>query len=202
MTATNIESGDITKFSNRDAQPLTVDHVLASGSLPPGFPMTAIGDSLYWDGGLFDNTPLSQLMGLIPNAEEAARTRLFVVNLFPKKGKIPRDMLAVSDRIVELIFANKMSKDVEIAKIINRFVNLVEKMTKKHRELGELLKGEEYKELARFKALSDIVEITNTREEPVSAASDFSRESIEARIAAGYRDADWKLKESRNKPAV
>jgi NTE family protein len=31
---------------------------LASGSLPPGFPMTVIDGVPYWDGGLFDNTPI------------------------------------------------------------------------------------------------------------------------------------------------
>src|SRR5262249_27998982 len=33
-------------------------HVLASGSLPPGFPWTEIDGMPYWDGGLVDNTPL------------------------------------------------------------------------------------------------------------------------------------------------
>jgi NTE family protein len=193
VTATNIETGEIEAFSNTDPKkPLTIDHVLASGSLPPGFPMTPVGKSLYWDGGLFDNTPLSPLLKLI-DPIDAPDTRLFVVNLFPKAGKVPRDMIGVSDRMIELIFANKMSKDVGIAKTINAFVALVDDIVSRHPEVRHLLDRPEYEELRRFKALSDIVEITNTRDEPVSAASDFSRESIEARIRAGYHDAEKEL---------
>ena len=108
VTATNIATGEIVEFSNADPEnPLTIDHILASGSLPPGFPMTAIGGDLYWDGGLFDNTPLSPLLKLIAPAD-AARTRLFVVNLFPKNAPVPQNLAAVADRMIELIFANKL----------------------------------------------------------------------------------------------
>jgi NTE family protein len=44
---------------------LTPDHILASGSLPPGFPMTVIDGVPYWDGGLFDNTPIEPLLDLL-----------------------------------------------------------------------------------------------------------------------------------------
>jgi NTE family protein len=193
VTATNVRTGAIDKFTNeRGAAPLTVDHILASGSLPPGFPMTTIGDDRYWDGGLFDNTPLSALLKLI-DPPDAPRTRLFVVNLFPKAGRIPHDMLAVADRIVEIIFANKMSKDVDIARTVNRFVALIDEAGKRHPDIKSLLDRPEYNDLRRYKALDDIVEITNTREEPVNAASDFSADTIAARIAAGFADADRAL---------
>ena len=194
VTATNIETGAIEAFANDDpARPLTLDHVLASGSLPPGFPMTPIGEAVYWDGGLFDNTPLSPLLKLI-DPIDAPETRLFVVNLFPKAGKVPKDMIAVSDRMVELIFANKMSKDVDVARTVNGFVELVDEIVSRHPEVRHLLDRPEYQQLRRYKALSDIVEITNTRDEPANAASDFSRETIAARIRAGHHDADKALK--------
>ena len=197
VTATDIASGEVKPFSNTDATaPLTIDHVLASGSLPPGFPMTAIGEEHYWDGGLFDNTPLSPLLKLI-DAADAPKTRLYVVSLFPKKGKVPTDMIGVADRMVELIFANKMAKDVDIAQTINAFVALIDEIVGQHPEARPILDRPEYQQLGRYKALSDIVEITNTRDEPVSAASDFSRETIAARIDSGYRDADKTLREQR-----
>ncbi len=64
----------------------------------------------------------------------------------------------------------------------------------RHLALRHLLDQPEYEQLRRYKALSDIVEITNMRDEPVNAAADFSRETIEARIRAGYHDADKQLK--------
>ena len=199
VTATNVRSGEIATFSNTDPEnPITLDHILASGSLPPGFPMTAIGDDLYWDGGLFDNTPLSPLLGLI-DANDAPHTRLFVVNLFPKTGEPPRNMIGVSDRMIELIFANKMHDDVKMATTINRFVALVDEILTHHPEVRHLFDRPEFNQLARYKALDDIVEITNTRDEPANAASDFSRHAIEARIDAGRRDADRALKDQRRR---
>jgi len=199
VTATDVKSGTIDSFDNKDNnKPLTIDHILASGSLPPGFPMTRIGEKTYWDGGLFNNTPLSPLMGLINADGEADRTHVFVVNLFPNAGHIPQNMIAVADRIVELIFANKTKDDVKMAGTINRFVKLVEEMKEgRDREFGKLLEQDEYKDLTRFKAFANIVEITNTRDEPVNAASDFSEATIKARIAAGYQDADARLAEAK-----
>ena len=194
VTATNVKTGEIVEFSNADPKnPLTLDHILASGSLPPGFPMTPVGGELYWDGGLFDNTPLSPLLKLIA-PEDAARTRLFVVNLFPKSGAVPQNLASVADRMIELIFANKLERDAHIAETINRFVLLVEEMVDRHPEDAGLLARPEFLALRKYKALEGIVQITNTREEPANAASDFSRKTIEARIAAGYVDADRELR--------
>src|SRR5688500_3077161 len=50
--ATNVGAGQMEYFDGRRPGGLTFDHVVASGSLPPGFPMTAIGERRYWDGGL------------------------------------------------------------------------------------------------------------------------------------------------------
>jgi len=125
VTATNIVSGEIEEFSNDDANPITMDHLIASGSLPPSYPAREIGEHSYWDGGLFDNTPLSALLGHI-DAAEAATTRAIVINLFPKEGEVPKNMLEVFDRMTELQFANKTRKDVALAQKINKLVAIIE----------------------------------------------------------------------------
>jgi hypothetical protein len=48
---------------------LAPDHILASGSLPPGFPMTVIDGVPCWDGGLFDNTPIESMLDLLTEEE-------------------------------------------------------------------------------------------------------------------------------------
>ena len=79
VTATNVQTGDQVCFANFVGNPdsvyyvtprisrvsLTPDHILASGSLPPGFPMTVIDGVPYWDGGLFDNTPIESMLDLL-----------------------------------------------------------------------------------------------------------------------------------------
>ena len=79
VTATDIQSGEIKSFDNSDPeQPITIDHIIASGSLPPSYPPKRIGNRSYWDGGLFDNTPLSQLLNQI-SADDASATRVIVL---------------------------------------------------------------------------------------------------------------------------
>ena len=55
--------------------------MLASGSLPPQFPWTAIDGASYWDGGLVDNTPLGDAIEAFSSDGEAERL-LVVMNLF------------------------------------------------------------------------------------------------------------------------
>ena len=35
---------------------------MASGALPPAFPMVQIGTDYFWDGGIVSNTPLQHLL--------------------------------------------------------------------------------------------------------------------------------------------
>jgi NTE family protein len=57
VCAVNVATGELTTFDNKEG--LSFDHIVASGSLPPSFPMTPIHGQSYWDGGLVSNTPLS-----------------------------------------------------------------------------------------------------------------------------------------------
>jgi predicted acylesterase/phospholipase RssA len=190
VTATDIESGEIVEFDNRDPRhPITMDHLIASGSLPPSYPAKEIGGRSYWDGGLFDNTPLSSLLKQIA-PEDAANTRIIVINLFPNAGTVPRNMLEVFDRMTELQFANKTAKDVSLARKINKLVAIVEELQGAPAgDPGSILRRPDFADLGKYKVFDNIIAIANADPEPVSSSADFSSGSIERRIAAGYRDA-------------
>ena len=86
LTATNLVSGKLDRFDSQEMA-LTPEHVAASGSLPPSFPMTSANapggrQMPYWDGGLFDNTPLSKVIGALQESPDPDKT-MYVVNLFP-----------------------------------------------------------------------------------------------------------------------
>lgn len=193
VTATDIVSGEIKEFSNKDQSPITIEHLIASGSLPPSYPPLVIGDSTYWDGGLFDNTPLGALLSPI-SAQEASQMRVIVINLFPDSGTIPRNMLQVWDRMIELQFANKTKKDVELARKINALVAIIEQLQNLHpgdpnpalAKLGDL---------AKYKAFENIISISNSHAEEASSSADFSPGSIQWRMTNGYNDAKSKLNE-------
>ena len=63
VCAANVATGELTTFDNREG--LSLDHIVASASFPPSYPMTAIDGQYYWDGGLVVNTPLSAAINLL-----------------------------------------------------------------------------------------------------------------------------------------
>ena len=117
VSATDVEEGEIAYFYSHD-NGLSLDHILASGSLPPSFPMTVIDGKSYWDGGLFDNTPLGAVLDRLDGAAGADRT-IYVVNLFPNKAPVPRNMQEVTARTQNLQFANKTLEDVKMLRRID-----------------------------------------------------------------------------------
>jgi NTE family protein len=61
VNALKVTSGTLRSFDNRE-QTIHADHIRASGALPPGFPPVRIDGELYWDGGLYSNTPLETVL--------------------------------------------------------------------------------------------------------------------------------------------
>ncbi|NJN17703.1 MAG: patatin-like phospholipase family protein [Oscillochloris sp.] len=69
VTATELQSGRLEVFCNRalngrPADKLTIDHLMASASIPAIYPWTSIGDGKYWDGAVLANTPLDPVIDL------------------------------------------------------------------------------------------------------------------------------------------
>jgi len=195
LTATNLVSGRLDRFDSR-CMSLTPEHVAASGSLPPAFPMTtatAPGPGAqhmpYWDGGLFDNTPLSKVIDALEESEERDMT-MYVVNLFPSAAPIPHNLSEVMTRMVTLAFSNRTEKDVRRAKRTTQIIKLVEELDKlmpTHPELQYLADHPGYRAVKERRRPIHIVEITNI---DVTGPADFSAEAIENRRLRGYAAAD------------
>jgi NTE family protein len=202
VTATDIESGEIKSFDNSNpAKPITIDHIIASSSLPPSYPPKRVGDRSYWDGGLFDNTPLSQLLNQI-SVDDASVTRVIVINLFPNRGAMPKNMLNVWDRMIEIQFSNKTKKDVALAQNINKLIAAIERLQGVPAHDAEsLTQLPEFADLAKYKVFDNIIAITNDVPEEISSSADFSKASIDRRIASGYHDAKIALTEPPKRAA-
>jgi NTE family protein len=189
LTATDLKTGRIETFKNGGSSPIAVEHVLASASLPPAFPMTPVGGSVFWDGGLFDNTPLSPVIKALNPDQD---TQLVVVNLFSAAGPIPRNMPEVFGRTIQIMLANKFQDNVELTLEVSEYVEVVQAL--KDRKLAtavQHLAG--FKRLERYKLLQNIVYITNTDPEQATAAFDFSKAAIARRIASGYHATEYAL---------
>ena len=186
VSATDVEAGQIEYFYSAD-KGLSLDHIVASGSLPPSFPMTVIGEKFYWDGGLFDNTPLGAVLDRLDTSEDADRT-IYVVNLFPNKAPLPRNMQEVATRTQNLQFANKTLQDVKMLRRIDEVAALME-------ALENLPDGNPLKDNPAYQAVANrhyvrvprIVSITRLEEVSGFGGSDFSPETIEHRANEGYK---------------
>ncbi|MGZ3296777.1 MAG: patatin-like phospholipase family protein, partial [Xanthobacteraceae bacterium] len=135
VTAVEVVTGALRPFSNRPLRNLPATkieprHVLASGSLPPGFPWTEIDGMPYWDGGIVDNTPLGLAIDAF-SADAAMDRMLVVMNLYPLRARLPRNLAAVEDRLHELSFGNRLRQDHDTARRINALVETIEELAAK-----------------------------------------------------------------------
>jgi predicted acylesterase/phospholipase RssA len=192
LTATNLVSGKLDRFDSQE-MPLTPEHVAASGSLPPSFPMTSAnapgGRRMpYWDGGLFDNTPLSKVIGALQESPDPDKT-MYVVNLFPSSAPLPRTMPEVITRMMTLAFSNQTEKDLRRAHQTTAIIKLVQELDRlmpAHPELQALAEHPGYLAVKELEAPIQIVEITNI---DVTRPADFSPDAIEERRLRGYAAA-------------
>ena len=183
VTATDIEAGQIVPFLSRDGG-LTLDHILASGSLPPSFPATKIGDRHFWDGGVFDNTPLGDVIdGLAPGDDDRA---VMVVNLFSNRMKLPTNMSEVGQHFLNLLFVNKTASDL---KLMDRF-NAVADVSA---DLAALPADSPVRQLPsvqrligkKYRRVPKILAVTRTSAGTSNEASDFSAAGISRRADEG-----------------
>ncbi|QLI81562.1 patatin-like phospholipase family protein [Chitinibacter fontanus] len=186
LSAVQIESGEIATFSNRDGQRITIDHVIASLSIPPMFPPVQIDGKHYWDGGLFDNAPLGAMINGLPADSDA---HFVIVNLFPLKGQVPRNLTQTQDRMLEIIFSNKVLGDMERMADYNGLAELYSALDNSLPATSPIRQLDGFKDIARLRMLLSPTVITNQMPEEQSTTLDFSPKSIAARIEAGYRDA-------------
>ena len=88
--ATNVKTGNFAYFDSTTHR-IGAAHVMASGSLPPGFPATEVDGEFYWDGGVVSNTPLQWVLDARPRQDTLA----FQIDLWSARGDLPRDMVEV-----------------------------------------------------------------------------------------------------------
>ena len=111
--AVDVVSGNSVYFDSADPtceRPISAQHVLASGSLPPGFaPVTMDGHS-YWDGGLVSNTPLQYVIDQ-PATDDLL---VFQVDLFSARGSVPRNLDEVAERAKDIQFASRTRMNTDL----------------------------------------------------------------------------------------
>jgi NTE family protein len=100
--AVNVRTGNFIYFDNRTHH-ITPAHIIASGSLPPGFPATEIEGEYYWDGGLVSNTPLQWMLDSRPHEDTLA----FQVDLWSADGELPSNLQEAEVRQKEIQYSSR-----------------------------------------------------------------------------------------------
>jgi predicted acylesterase/phospholipase RssA len=191
LGALDVATGEATFFDSRDGG-LSLDHVLASSSLPPGFALTQIGDASYWDGGLFSNMPLCQAINVLEGSQPddpSVVRELIVVELFPQEAPVPRTMPEVLQRMVQLQYMSRLKLDRAFFGTIDRLVDLLQRIDAALPADSDIRRDACYQELRAHRKIDRFHVVTATFPSELADANDFSPCSIEARIQAGYDDA-------------
>ena len=184
--AVNVRTGNFTYFDNR-AHVIRPEHVMASGSLPPGFSATEIDGELYWDGGLISNTPLQWVV----DGEVRQDTLAFQVDLWNAEGKLPRTLVEVLTRQKEIQYSSRTRAGTNHFKRTQRIryalANLLSQLPP---ELQDTEEATLLREVADHKVYSVVQLIYRSqRYEGQSKDYEFSRLTMNEHWRAGYEDA-------------
>ncbi|MEZ5593197.1 MAG: patatin-like phospholipase family protein [Gammaproteobacteria bacterium] len=189
VTAVNVETGELMEFNNR--QGLSVEHIIASGSLPPAFPPTTIDGQVYWDGGLVSNTPLraaiNALEQLAPGAADVSR-ELIVIDAFRQTAPVPEQFMDVLERTFEIIFASKLKLDLKLFHAVNGMIELMGEIDQALPADSPVRQLPAYRKLLNYRHIDRLLVVSNTHNVDIGGPADFSRAAIQQRIELGYHD--------------
>ncbi len=183
---------------------ITADHIMSSGSLPPGFPPVKIGEDWYWDGGIASNAPLQHVLDEGIEFDK----NIFQVDLFPAEGPFPENLLDAETRAQDIRYSSRtrLGTNHELALSPARLV--VRRVLDSCTPDLDHLSPEELKSLRAF-ACEQHIEIAQIiyRDKAYSGKArgfEFSRPTMEAHRAAGRRDASrvFCVRDWTQRPAV
>ncbi|MEO8347150.1 MAG: patatin-like phospholipase family protein [Betaproteobacteria bacterium] len=100
--AVEVHTGNSKYFDNTQIH-MGPEHILASGSLPPGFPPVSIEGNLFWDGGIVSNTPLWYVLDDSPRMNAL----ILQVDLFSARGELPQNLDQVMERAKDIQYSSK-----------------------------------------------------------------------------------------------
>ena len=118
--AANVRTGSPATFDNLDEK-ITVEHVMASASLPPGFAPTRVDGEYYWDGAVVSNTPMQCVIDSSPSRSEL----VFQVDLWDSSGEVPLDMPSAYLRATEMHGASRLNISLDQYRKMQRFRHAV-----------------------------------------------------------------------------
>jgi NADPH-dependent 2,4-dienoyl-CoA reductase/sulfur reductase-like enzyme/predicted acylesterase/phospholipase RssA len=197
LGAVDVETGEQRIFDSY-AERLTPQHLLASGSLPPGLPWTTVDGKHYWDGGIVSNSPLD----LVIERCGSIGKHVFTVDLFSGTKPMPANLLEVMLRRDEIVYTDRVRNDLRFEEYANDFGELVQDILR-HVDASvvrRIRQNPHYIRLMGNRAPIHVSRIELREEASTSFARnyDFSEATVHKLQESGYQAALTALAHSRH----
>jgi NTE family protein len=121
--AANVRTSMMRYFDSREI-PMAVDHIMASGALPPAFPAIRIDGELYWDGGILSNTPTEVVFDDNPRRNSL----IFAVHLWNPDGEEPNTILEVLNRQKDVQYSSRIASHIARQQQAHRLRHVISKL--------------------------------------------------------------------------
>ena len=190
VCAVAVSTGELVVFDSKK-EPLTAQHIMASGALPPGFPAVVIDGKAYWDGGIYSNTPVDVVM----DDAERRDTLCFMVDLWDPTEDEPHSISAAMARQKDIQYASRTREHLEDHRTMQNMRRAIEILSSRLPEKDR--SNPAFKRLSRLGCRStvNIVRLimkalpTDDHNKDI----DFTESRLAARWQAGLRDAQRAL---------
>ncbi len=183
--AVNVNTGEMRYFDGRD-EAIRVEHVMASGALPPAFPAVRVDGEPYWDGGIFSNTPIEAVLDDKPRRDSL----IFAVQVWNPEGNDPETLWQVAARQKDIQYASRAKSHIARQKQIHHLRHIIRELAKHIPEQAHTSKAVE--ELASWGCgtTMHVARLVAPRldGEDQFKDIDFTPAGIRARWQAGYAE--------------
>lgn len=188
VCAVDLDSGQSKVFdSTQDT--ICAEHIMASGALPPGFPPIKIGGRMYWDGGIYSNSPLEVFLADGENHDALC----FMVDLWDPSEARPDSLAQALGRYKSIQYASRSSEQLEMRRKMRDLQRAI-------RVLGETLTSAQREDMQHLLKLGcnhtiNVVHMVMKAEpsDHYFRDVDFSAETMQRRWQSGLADASRAL---------
>ena len=139
LCATNVESGKLRIFKNKD---VSVDAVLASACLPNLYQAVRISEQHYWDGGFLGNPPI------FPLIYHSGVNDIIIIHNNPiVRNDIPMESAEIVNRVNEISFNSSLIRELRVIAFVTSLIDQKkikeEHLTKIQRKFIHMVRADE-----------------------------------------------------------
>jgi NTE family protein len=183
--AAQVRTSTMRYFDSRE-MPITVEHIMASGALPPAFPPVRIDGELYWDGGILSNTPTEAIFDDNPRRSAL----IFTAHMWHPSGPEPQSIFDVLSRFKDIQFSSRLNDHIARQLETHRLRHIISQLAK--HVPPELRGTAAVREMAAYGCTTrmHVMPLLAPRlvNENHMKEMDFSPSGIRLRWQAGYAD--------------